>query len=172
MKFGSIIYQPRMKAASISDIKKELTEKNTRELQALCWRLARYKVENKELITYLLFEADDENGYVSALKTEIDEMIDALPQGNVYFIKKALRKILRIVNKHLKYSGIPQTEMEVRLHCCSRMLDKRLPFASSTVLSNMYNQQLRKIEAALAKLPEDLQFDYANDLDRVRKEKP
>ncbi|MGC3944933.1 MAG: hypothetical protein QM762_10525 [Chryseolinea sp.] len=160
-----------MKAASVNDIKKELSEKNVRELQALCLRLARYKVENKELLTYMLFEADDETGYISALKSEIDEMIEALPQGNVYFVKKALRKMLRIVNKHLKYSGIAQTEVEVRLHCCLRILDKRVPLRSSVVLSNMYSLQLKKIEAAWAKLPEDLQFDYTRDLDRARTQK-
>jgi hypothetical protein len=160
-----------MKAASINDINKELTGKDERELQALCLRLARYKVENKELLTYLLFEADDEAGYVSAMKSEVDEMFEALPQGNVYFIKKALRRILRIVNKHLKYSGIAQTEVEVRLHCCGCILDKRVPLASSTVLSNMYRQQVRKIDAAWAKLPEDLQFDYKRDMDRVKNEK-
>jgi hypothetical protein len=160
-----------MKAASISDIKKELSEKNVRELQELCLRLARYKVENKELLTYMLYEADDEAGYVSALKAEVDEMMESLPQGNVYFVKKALRKILRIVNKHLKYSGIAQTEVEVRLHCCTRILEKRVPLKSSVVLSNMYNLQLKKIEAAWAKLPEDLQFDYTSDLDRVRNQK-
>jgi len=160
-----------MKAASINDIKKELTEKNAKELQALCLRLARYKVENKELLTYLLYEADDQTGYVSALKAEVDEMMDTLPQGNVYFVKKALRKVLRIMNKHLKYSGIPQTEVEVRLHCCQSILDKRVPLSNSTVLSNMYNQQLKKIETAWAKLPEDLQFDYTRDLERVRKAK-
>src|SRR6218665_884966 len=101
-----------MKAASINDIRKELAEKDTRELQALCLRLARYKVENKELLSYLLFEADDEAGYIAALKSEVDEMFEALPQGNVYFVKKALRRILRVVNKHLKYSAIPQTEVE------------------------------------------------------------
>lgn len=160
-----------MKAASINEIKKELSEKNARDLQAFCLRLARYKVENKELLTYMLFEADDEAGYVSALKAEIDEMIEALPQGNVYFVKKALRKMLRIVNKHLKYSGIAQTEVEVRLHCCTRILDRKVPLKSSVVLSNMYNLQLKKIEAAWTKLPEDLQFDYTRDLDRARNQK-
>lgn len=159
-----------MKAASINDIRKELAEKDTRELQALCLRLARYKVENKELLSYLLFEADDEAGYIAALKSEVDEMFEALPQGNVYFVKKALRRILRVVNKHLKYSAIPQTEVEVRLHCCVCILDKHVPLANSTVLSNMYSQQVKKIGAALAKLPEDLQFDYAQDLDRVKKQ--
>ena len=160
-----------MKAASISDIKKELSEKNVRELQALCLRLARYKVENKELLTYMLYEADDEAGYASALKSEVDEMIEALPQGNVYFVKKALRKMLRIINKHLKYSGIAQTEVEVRLHCCIRILERKIPLKSSVVLSNMYNLQLKKIETAWEKLPEDLQFDYTSDLDRARNQK-
>lgn len=160
-----------MKAASIADIKKELATKDAPELRALCLRLARYKVENKELLTYLLYEADDEQGYVSALRTEIDEMFDTLPRENVYFIKKSLRKILRKVNKYLKYSAIPQTEVEVRLHCCILMLDNQVPLRKSAVLFNMYEQQLKKIDAALAKLPEDLVFDYNADLERVRNKK-
>lgn len=86
-----------MKAASINEIKKELAGKDARELQSLCLRLARYKVENKELLTYLLYEADDEGGYVSALREDVDDMFESLPQGNVYFVKKGLRKILRLV---------------------------------------------------------------------------
>ena len=160
-----------MKAASLSDIKKELAEKEVRELQALCLRLARYKVENKELLTYLLYEADDEAGYVSALRSDVNDLFEELPQGNVYFIKKGLRRILRVVNKQLKYSGLPQTEVEVRMHCCACILDKRVPLSSSTVLSNMYIQQLKKIESALSKLPEDLVFDYAQDFERVKKAK-
>lgn len=160
-----------MKAASINEIKKELAGKDARELQSLCLRLARYKVENKELLTYLLYEADDEGGYVSALREDVDDMFESLPQGNVYFVKKGLRKILRLVNKHLKYSGIPQTEVEVRMHCCFRIVDKRVPLNSSTVLSNMYLQQIKKVEAALAKLPEDLAFDYSQEFERLKKVK-
>jgi len=160
-----------MKAASINDIKKELAEKDVRELQTLCLRLAKYKVENKELLTYLLYEADDEAAYVSSLKNDIDELFVDLPQGNVYFVKKGLRRILRVMNKQLKYSGIPQTEAEVRIHCCACIVEKRVPLSSSAVLSNMYLQQLRKIENALAKLPEDLAFDYVQDFERVKKVK-
>lgn len=160
-----------MKAASVSDIRKELLDKNTKELQELCLRLARYKVENKELLSYLLFEAHDEAGYVSAIRNDLEELFDQLPEGNVYFIKKSLRRILRVMSKQLKYSSIAQTEVEVRLFCCHLILDKRVPLEKSTVLSNMYVQQLRKIETALAKLPEDLQFDYANELARAKKAK-
>jgi len=160
-----------MKAASLSDIRKELAEKDVSELQALCLRLARYKVENKELLTYLLYEADNEAGYVSALKRELDALFEELPRGNVYFIKKGLRRILRVMNKHLKYSGVSQTEIEVRIHCCASIVDKQVPLPSSTVLSNMYIQQLKKIESAMARLPEDLAFDYAREFERVKKVK-
>ena len=79
-------------------------------------RLAKYKLENKELLTYLLFEAHDESAYISMIKAEIDQYFDALPKGNVYYIKKSLRKILRITNRQVKYSGQPTTEVELRLY--------------------------------------------------------
>ena len=57
-----------MKAASIVTIRKELKHKSSEELQKLCLRLAAYKVENKELLTYLLFEQEDESAYVKQVK--------------------------------------------------------------------------------------------------------
>ena len=79
-------------------------------------RMAKHKKENKELLTYLLFEAHDEPAFVSNVKAEMDELFCSLPSGNVYYIKKSLRKILRIVNKQIKYSGLKQTELELRLY--------------------------------------------------------
>jgi hypothetical protein len=107
-----------MKASSLNEIKRELVELEPKALQDLCMRLAKYKKENKELLTYLLFEAHDEAGYVNSVKAEMDELFHTLPSGNVYYIKKGLRKILRIVNKQIKYSGIKQTELELRLYFC------------------------------------------------------
>jgi hypothetical protein len=63
-----------MKAASINEIKKELGELDAKALRDICMRLAKYKKENKELLTYLLFEAHDEAGYVNAVKSEMDEL--------------------------------------------------------------------------------------------------
>ena len=48
-----------MKAATVSRIKKDISIKNHDELVELCLRLAKFKKENKELLTYLLYEADD-----------------------------------------------------------------------------------------------------------------
>ena len=156
-----------MKAASLNEIKKELIELDSKTVQDLCMRLAKYKKENKELLTYLLFEAQDEASYVQSIKAEIDDLFHTLPSGNVYYIKKGLRKILRIVNKQIKYSGNKQSELEVRLYFCMKIKEAGVPLRSSTVLYNLNEQQLKKINAVLSKLPEDLQFDYQREIESL-----
>jgi hypothetical protein len=131
-------------------------------------RLAKYKVENKELLTYLLFEAHDESSYISVVKEEIDQLFSSLPQGNVYYIKKSLRKILRITNRQVKYSGQPATEVELRIYFCSKVISAGVPLQKSQVLTNLYEQQLKKIETVIAKLPEDLQYDYQSDFESLK----
>ena len=153
-----------MKAASINEIKKELIELDSKTVQDLCMRLAKYKKENKELLTYLLFEAHDEAAFVNNVKTEMDELFQSLPSGNVYYIKKSLRKILRIVNKQIKYSGLKQTELELRLYFCVKIKECNVPLRSSTVLYNLNEGQVKKIKTVLTHLPEDLQFDYHREI--------
>ena len=57
-----------MKAATVNEIKQQLKETKPTELIELCLRLARFKKENKELLTYLLFEADDLQTYIANVK--------------------------------------------------------------------------------------------------------
>ena len=152
-----------MKAASVSELKKELNSLEHADLLKICLRLARYKKENKELISYLLFESHDEPGYVSMVKSETDELFETLPKSNVYLIKKVLRKILRILNKQIKYSESAQTELELRIYFCQSIRKHRLPLTSSQVLTNLFLGQLKKIDGVLNKLPEDLRFDYEAD---------
>ena len=149
-----------MKAVSINEIKKELTNLDSKSLQDLCMRLAKYKLETKELLTYLLFEANDESAYITLIKGEIDQHFDALPKGNVYYIKKSLRKILRITNRQIKYSSQPATEVELRIYFCSRIISAGIPLHHSQVITNLFEQQVKKIETLIARLPEDLQYYY------------
>ncbi len=150
-----------MKAATVHELKKEMERLDADALLAFCLRLAKFKKDNKELLTYLLYEAEDENSYVSHVKTDVDDLFDALPKdNNLYFLKKSIRKILRLVNKQIKYSGVKQTELELRVHFCSSLKNSGIKFQKNPVLVNLYNQQIKKIHAALTKLPEDLQFDY------------
>jgi HPt (histidine-containing phosphotransfer) domain-containing protein len=156
-----------MKTASLHEIKSELQTLELESLAALCMRLAKYKKENKELLTYLLFESNNERAYIETVKEAIDELFTTLPAQNLYLIKKALRKVLRFVNKQIKYSGIKQTEFELRIYFCSKVKEARIPFATSTVLFNLYQQQLNKINATMAKLPEDLQSDYQREIEII-----
>lgn len=153
-----------MNTASLQEIKKELHTLDQEAVESLCNRLAKYKKENKELLTYLLFEAHDEQAYIENVKEELRELFKTLPSSNLYLIKKTLRKILRFANKQIKYSGIKQTELELRIFFCTKVKEDRIPLHSGTVLFNLYQMQLKKIEATLAKLPEDLQTDYESEM--------
>lgn len=156
-----------MKPASINEIKKELDKLDADKLLELTLRLARYKKDNKELLTYLLFEADDEAAYVENVKGEIDQQFSELPKGSLYIFKKSLRKILRMANKQIRYSGSKQSELELRIHFCTLLKNSGIRLDKSPVLLNLYQQQLKKIQSTLTKLSEDLQFDYQRAMERL-----
>ena len=65
-----------MKAASVVEIRKAIEHLSPETLKQLCLRLARFKLENKELLTYLLFESDDEDAYVKTVTEFIDDQFD------------------------------------------------------------------------------------------------
>lgn len=153
-----------MKAASLKEIKTELATLHPARIGELCLRMARFKKENKELLSYLLFEAFDEKAYVDDVKSEIDQLFKEVNRGNLYLAKKNVRKILGVANKHIKYSGSKQTEVEVLIHFCKKIRKLGVPLYANTALGNIYFRQFQKIEKALATLHEDLQFDYAEDL--------
>ena len=104
-----------MKASTVHEIKQELAARKPAQLVELCLRLARFKKENKELLTYLLFEAGDEESYIRGVKAEIDELFTTINLSHLYFAKKTLRKIVRVINKYARYSTNKQTEIELRL---------------------------------------------------------
>jgi len=149
-----------MKAATVQEIKQELINLPQTKVTELCLRLARFKKENKELLTYLLFEADDEESYISNVKAEIDSQFETINKSNVYFVKKTLRKILRTSAKFIRYSGSATVEVEVLLHFCKLLQSLGRNITQTPVISNLYQNQLKKINKAIASLHEDLQFEY------------
>ncbi len=153
-----------MKAATIQDIKQELQTLSPARLTELCLRLARFKKDNKELLTYLLFEAGDETSYIDQIKKEIDGEFEGLPKPNLYLTKKSLRKVLRVTAKQIRYTGSPQAEVELLTYFLQKMQRSGIPFRDSPVLVNLYNQQLKKIRAVIAAMHEDLQYDYLRGL--------
>jgi len=157
-----------MKPASVNEIKNKLKETDKRELIEICQRLARFKKENKELLTYLLFEEEDLPNYIKNVKEEIDEGFLQVNTSSVYFAKKTIRKILRIANKHIRYTNSKSAEVEILLHYLTSFKGLNLSWQKSTALSNVYKAQLKKIDSAVSTMHEDLQYDYRRQLDRLR----
>ena len=156
-----------MKAASLHELQKELNALEPKQVLELCIRLAKYKKENKELLSYLIFEAHDERVYINGIKEEIDVLFLEMNKTTIYLAKKSLRKILRLTNKFIKYSGSKQTEIELKLYFCSKIKKARIPIDTSLVLSNLYNREIEKIESVISKLHEDLQYDYQQELNSL-----
>lgn len=149
-----------MKPASINDLKKELKELPPEELAKLCIRLAGYKKENKELLTYLIFEAVDEQAYIRSIKTDVEEEFQSINKTTLYFAKKTIRRILRMVKKYIKYSGKKETEVDLLIFFLQTLKETEIPIQDSKVLVNLYERQLITIRKAMVSLHEDLQYDY------------
>ena len=150
-----------MKQYGVQDIKKELPHLDNNQLIELCLRLVRYKKENKELTAYLLFDADNERDFIESLIAENGFMFSQLPYNN-YQLAKSLRKILRLLNKYIKFTGSKEAEIELLMNFCRNYIqyvDKRA--SSYKPLRLILTRQLDKIRKTVEKLHEDLQFDYS-----------
>lgn len=153
-----------MKAASLKELKEELKILFPAQLLDICIHLIKYKKENKELITYLLFEAHDEQSYIKDVKLLIEEQFENINKNSLFLAKKTIRKVLRTTNKHIKYSGSKQTEVELLIFFCKKIKNSGIPLHFNTALGNLYRRQIQKINKALATLHEDLQYDYAEEI--------
>lgn len=155
-----------MKAATIHDLKKELATLPPSVLVEACLRLAKYKKDNKELLTFLLFEAHDLVGYMEGVKTEIREQMQEV-SSHAYLMKKTLRKVLRTTNKYIRYAASKDVEVELLLYFCRQVKADKIPIHRSTQMVNLYEQQVKKIRKAVEGLHEDLQYDYLKQLDAL-----
>ena len=149
-----------MKTATVSQLKKELNHHSKDELITLCLRLSKFKKENKELLTYLIYEADNEEGYIASVKSEIDVQFTLINTNSYYYIKKSVRKILRMAKKFIRYSKQKETEVEILLHFCKVLKEMKPTIKRNVTLLNIFNRQIVLIRKAMATLHEDLQYDY------------
>ena len=156
-----------MKAVTVTVLKKELNNKSNTELIELCLRLSKFKKENKELLTYLLFESSYEEGYIETVKQEIDEQFELVNTKTYYFIKKSVRKILRTIKKYIRYSKKKETEIELLLYFCKKMKEFKPSISRNTVLQNIQNREIENIKKKLLLVHEDLQYDYNLELENI-----
>ncbi len=156
-----------MKVATVKELKDELAQYSQKEILAICLRLSKFKKENKELLTYLLYDSKNEMLYIEKAKNEIDIQFEQINKSSYYFIKKSVRKILRTVKKHIRYSQKKETEVELLIHFCYKLNNFHPLINKNKVLQNLYLQQIESIRKTVSKLHEDLQYDYKKELDEL-----
>jgi hypothetical protein len=156
-----------MKIASINQIRKEIGQLPEAELVVLLSELAKYNKENKELLNYLLFEADFESNYIQKIKEDLDLQFQEINKSNIRFIKKGLQKIARELKKTIKYSGKKETEIELLIHFCKNMIALKIRLDRFPVLFNLLNRQFTNIEKAILKIDEDLHADYREEIELI-----
>jgi hypothetical protein len=156
-----------MKAVTVKEISQELLNLSPKELRDLCLRLSRFKKENKELLTYLLFEAADEESYIASVKKEIDEQFELVNRKTNYLIKKGFRKILKNIRKYNRYSQNKKTEVDLLIYFCVKLKRFSPSVFRNTSITNLYNVQLEAIRKKVSALHEELQFDYEAELEAL-----
>ncbi len=156
-----------MKTATVKQLKDELKHSSSEELMNLCLRLSRFKKENKELLTYLLFESGNESGYIESIKQEIDEQFELINTNSYFYIKKSVRKILRNIKKYNRYSLNKETEVELLLYFCIKLKAFKPSIKRNVTLNNIYYRQLDFIKKKITALHEDLQYDYQLEIEEL-----
>ena len=137
------------------------------ELIEVLTALAKYNKENKELLNYLLFEADFESNYIDKIKAELDLQFSDLKTHLTNPLKKQLQKIARGLKKNIKYSGIKETEIELLIHFCLKMMELKVRFHRYPVMFNLLIRQFTRIQKVIASLDVDLQNDYNSELEII-----
>jgi len=156
-----------MKAATVKQLKQELGTLSSDELVEICLRLSKFKKENKELLTYLLFEASDEAAYIRNVKSEIKQQFKEINTKSYFYIKKSIRKILRNTKTHIRYSKKKETEVELLMYFCAQLGGIVPSINNNVVLSNIYNRQIEIVKKAISNLHEDLRYDYGIELEQL-----
>jgi superfamily II DNA/RNA helicase len=157
-----------MKTTTLQELKKELQELPPKEVIELCVALAKYKKDNKEYLGYLMFEAHNKTDFIKEVKAGVDEHFEELKmQPNLYYVKKGLRKQLRLLTKYSKYVNDKTLTADLLIYFCRKLKQSGIPFHKNKLIVNMYALQLKRINVLVASFHEDLQQDYRNDLEEI-----
>ncbi|AGC76934.1 hypothetical protein LX97_03303 [Nonlabens dokdonensis] len=156
-----------MKTASVKELKEELKFRSDEDLIKIVLRLSRFKKENKELLTYLLFESTDEDDYIAKVKALMDNQFLALNTANNYRLQKGVRKVLRETKKYARYSGNKETEVALLIHFCRLMRETHPQVLRSKTMRDLMARQIVLIKTRISTLHEDLQYDFESELNMV-----
>jgi len=150
----------------IHDLKKELITRPQKELVELCLSMAKLKTENKEMLSYLLFDSDNPLDYAIRLKDVINEQFETLNQ-HYYYSTKMLRKTLRLINKYSRFTKFKQGEIELLLCFAQAYTNQISADTKHQPLLGLQYRSLTKARQLIGKLHEDLISDYSIEYNKV-----
>ena len=156
-----------MKSLTVKQIQNELSKTSHNELINLCLTLAKFKKENKEFLTYLLLESESETNFIASVKLEIDELFTTINTNSYFYIKKSVRKILRLIKKYIRFSKKIETEVELLIYFCHKLSLFNPPISGNNALQSIFNREIKLIQSKLLLLHEDLQYDYNLELKKL-----
>ena len=113
----------------------------------------------------MLFESHNEEGYIETVKEEIDAQFETINRDSFFYIKKSVRKILRLIKKYNRYSLKKETEIELLLYFCEKLQGFEPSINRNRTLMNLYDRQIDFIRKKIPTLHEDLQYDYSSQLE-------
>ncbi len=156
-----------METASAKELRDELKHRSESELRDIVLRLSRFKKENKELLSYLLFQSHNEDDYIANIKALIDEKLLEINTSNGYYAKKAVRRILRETKKFIRYSGSKETEVALLIHFCRSLQETHPRLMNIKVIKDIVDRQIVLIKVRISTLHEDLQYDFEEEINSI-----
>jgi hypothetical protein len=157
-----------MRAVTIKELNQELSFRTPNELRELCLRLAKFRKENKEFLTYHLFESSDEATYIEGIKSDVDQQFEQINRKNYRLIKKSLRKILTGIRKYIRYSRKKETEIDLLIYFCKKLKKFSPSIENDSRLMKLYTTNLETITKKMELLHEDLRFDYGVEMNSLK----
>ncbi|MFT7345370.1 MAG: hypothetical protein ACI9XP_001965 [Lentimonas sp.] len=156
-----------MIVSSLKDIKSELKNATKGEVEEICLRLIKHKKENKELINYLLYYQNSHDTYIEETLEEMHQDLTSLNTDSYFYMKKTIRKALNKLKKNIRFSQSKEVEIHLLMAFCKELKQIKPSIFKSTVLRNLYDRQINAVEKALTVLPEDLQYDYRQEIESL-----
>ena len=152
-----------MDKCSIASIRKELKNLEREELVLVCLRLARYKKDNKELVSFLVFQRNEEE-FILEVKTEIHFEFTGLKLLSAFQQKKILQKSIRKINKYSKFCLSKTFDLVMFMFICQSLRDSGISLYSHTFAGTIYKKILLKASKIHSTLHEEIQGDFNEDL--------
>jgi hypothetical protein len=152
---------------TLASLKKELNGLERTELITICARLARYKKENKELLSYLLLDADDPMLFAEKIKPLLDEPFDA-PYHSSWAFAKRLRKALRQIAKYQRFTGSARGEAELLMYFLHKFKGDWRRGITQSGIQKIIQRCFDKIELLIDKMDEDYRSDFEDPLTELK----